>query len=135
MITTVKLITQTEYQALLADNAALQIDHDGDEVLIVCPICAGDGKDPDGDAGCGCCAGTGIGRGDPDTSRCGCCKGSGRASRHDPPCPTCDGAGFRYIELSQGLIDRLRSEAKLLTVEPRRAYVSASDSAEDYCPW
>jgi hypothetical protein len=134
-MTTTKLITEAEYQTLLVDNAELLPNHDGDEVLIVCPICTGDGKDPDGDAGCSCCVGTGIGRGDPDTSRCGCCKGSGRASKHDPPCPTCDGAGFLYIELSRDMIDRLHSEDKLLTVEPRRAYVSASGSEDDYCPW
>lgn len=129
------IISEAEYQELLADNEALQVGDAGDEVLITCPICKGDGKDPDGDAGCGCCVGTGIGRGDPNTSRCSSCGGSGRASKYDPPCLTCDGAGFLYIELSQAVIDRLRSEDKLLTVEPRRAYVSASDSPEDYCPW
>ena len=129
------IITEAEYKELLVDNTTLQIGDLGDEVAITCPICQGDGKDPDGDYGCGSCAATGIGRGDPNTSHCSSCGGSGRASRYDPPCPCCDGAGYLYIELSAAKITWLRSKDAVLSTEPPRAYASSADDVSDYCPW
>ncbi|MDD5670390.1 MAG: hypothetical protein PHN49_01995 [Candidatus Omnitrophica bacterium] len=117
------VISEIEYAQLITTGQWLD-DPDGEreyeEVAIICPVCEGDGKDPDGDPGCATCQGTGIGRGDPNTSRCGCHRG--RASKYDAQCPECEGHGYRWLELPTIVATRLATEHKLLDNPSGMAY-------------
>lgn len=117
---TCTVLSETEYAQLIVLSQGLGPDDEYEEVVFICPVCQGDGKDPDGDPGCSQCQGTGIGRGDPDTSRCGC--HGGRASRHDPQCPECEGHGYRWMEIPTALVTRFTNEHKLLDNPTGMAY-------------
>jgi hypothetical protein len=114
------VISEIEYVQLIAANHEIDPEGDYEEVAFICPVCRGDGKDPDGDPGCPRCQGTGIGRGDPDISRCGC--HDGRASKYDAQCPECEGRGYLWLELPTAVATRLADEHKLLDNPSGMAY-------------